>query len=174
MFTWYYARFAEGCQNIDDGVQMRTIMAALNEHGTCPEGLWPHGSPIATEPDKNAQLFSASRLPVYERCDSLQSIKYSLAVEKQPVCIGVDVYNCWYDTNVVQTGIIPYVTGQDSLGGHAITICAYDDVAQLLTIANSWGIEYGDKGFIHYPYAYVENNDYDAWTAGFDTIPVAK
>lgn len=173
MFPWYYARREEGVSDKDEGVQMRTIMSALNKYGTCPEEQWAHGSPIVEEPSYEAQLMSVMRLPTYERCTSLHDIKYSIAVEKQSVCIGVLVRDCWYDASVQQNGLVPYLPNQTVLGGHAVAIAGYDDTRQTLLIANSWSPSYAVKGFFEYPYAYLQTDWWDAWTAGFDTLPGA-
>lgn len=172
LYPWYYARLSEHTNDKDEGVQMRSIMAALNEHGTCPEQYWDHGVDIFREPDDVAKLMAVGKLPVYERCADLQSIKYAIAHEKQAVCIGVLVYPVWYDVGA--DGLVAYTTKQEAVGGHAVTVAGYSDIRRTLTIANSWGTSYGRGGYIELPYDYLEKDWWDAWTAGFDTIPEAK
>lgn len=174
VYHWYFARQAEGTQDQDTGVQMRSIMAALNKFGAVPNDSWPLGKPVNLQPPAEVQILGASKLPVYERCATLQDIKYAIAVEKQPVCIGVEVFDFWYSNNVIQTGVIPYITNVSPEGGHALVIAGYSDKNNTLYIANSWSTQYGDKGFIHYPYDYIYNSFFDAWTAAFDTLPVSK
>lgn len=174
LFPWYYARKEEGAATADEGVQMRSIMSALNKYGACPEDQWPHSSSIFQEPSYESQLMSVMRLPVFERCQTLNDIKYSLAVEKQAVCVGVLVRDCWYTDDVTRCGVVPFLPNQETLGGHAVTIAGYNDTRQTLLIANSWGISYGRNGFFEYPYQYLHNDWWDAWTAGFDTLPEAN
>ena len=137
---------------------MRSIMSALNKAGTTLDEYWPLGSPINVEPPAIAQVFAAMKLPTYERCNNLTVIKYSLAVDKQAVCVGVPVFESWYSKDVISTGNIPYTSNLEVLGGHAMVICGYNDYDKRFILANSWGIEYGNKGFITLPYEYFLNN----------------
>jgi C1A family cysteine protease len=59
-------------------------------------------------------------------------------------------------------GEIPYPSPGDTLeGGHAIVAIGYDDAKKIgkdkgaLLIRNSWGTEWGDKGYGWLPYSYV-------------------
>jgi C1A family cysteine protease len=170
-YHWYYARKMEGTENLDEGVQMRSIMSSLNKYGVTLDELWPFGSPINKEPTEESQIYATLKLPVYERCQTLQDIKYSLVAETQSVCAGVNVYSTWYSENLNFTGIISSNILGNILGYHAIVICGYDDEKQTVLFANSWGTLYGKKGFVELPYVYFEQSSFDAWTAGFDTIP---
>lgn len=51
------------------------------------------------------------------------------------------------------------------LGGHAVLAVGYDDGAKVLIIRNSWGDEWGDKGYFYMPYEYIENPSlaHDFW-----------
>ena len=60
-------------------------------------------------------------------------------------------------------GEIPFPGSGDTLeGGHAILAVGYDDNKKIgsangaLLIRNSWGTQWGDKGYGWLPYAYVE------------------
>ena len=45
------------------------------------------------------------------------------------------------------------------LGGHAIVIVGYDEEKRLFTFRNSWGEDWGDKGYGYLPYDYVCDKD---------------
>jgi C1A family cysteine protease len=46
-----------------------------------------------------------------------------------------------------------------------VLIVGYDDSKQVLIVRNSWGDSWGDKGYFHMPYAFVEKHiAYDTWT----------
>ncbi|MDP2305585.1 MAG: C1 family peptidase [Pseudomonadota bacterium] len=62
-----------------------------------------------------------------------------------------------------------------SVGGHAVLVVGYDDASETVTILNSWGPDFGDKGYGTLPYAFFgEHQDVclqtsncpcgDAWT----------
>jgi C1A family cysteine protease len=52
------------------------------------------------------------------------------------------------------------------IGGHAVMAVGYDDEKKHFIIQNSWGTEWGDKGFFYMPYDYAANSDLaaDFWT----------
>jgi C1A family cysteine protease len=52
------------------------------------------------------------------------------------------------------------------LGGHAVLAVGYDDDTRQLTVRNSWGASWGQKGYFRMPYGYIENASLsdDFWT----------
>ena len=168
-YVWYYGRLEEGTQLQDTGIQMRSIMDAGHTYGICEESFWPFGTDFTKEPDAIAQVNALFKLPCYERCETLTDIKYALAIEHLPVCIGVEVMDTWYDSSVQENGIIKYDPKSKVEGGHAVTGVGF--TSDYLMIANSWGTSYGKDGFIYLPWEYLTNTWFDCWTAGYDTLP---
>jgi C1A family cysteine protease len=56
--------------------------------------------------------------------------------------------------------------GERAIGGHAVMAVGYDDAKQWFIIRNSWGDQWGMKGYFTLPYAYLtdENLASDFWT----------
>ena len=52
------------------------------------------------------------------------------------------------------------------LGGHAVAVVGYCDKQKHFIIRNSWGEEWGDKGYFYMPYKFITNPQYanDFWT----------
>ncbi len=51
-------------------------------------------------------------------------------------------------------------------GGHCLLCVGYSDPDQVLVVRNTWGADWGDKGYCYIPYGYVMNeelNNGDAW-----------
>ncbi|CAE7671289.1 unnamed protein product [Symbiodinium necroappetens] len=68
--------------------------------------------------------------------------------------------------------VMPQANDQQ-LGGHAVCAVGYDDFQQCFIVRNSWGEEWGDKGYFYMPYEYMCNpalaSDFWAinWVEGF-------
>jgi C1A family cysteine protease len=52
------------------------------------------------------------------------------------------------------------------LGGHAVMAVGYDDKTRRFIVRNSWGSDWGQKGYFTMPYQYLtdENLSDDFWT----------
>jgi C1A family cysteine protease len=98
-------------------------------------------------------------------CD-LNSMKKCL-LSGFPFVIGICVYDSFESHEVANTGMVPLPKPSETLlGGHAVLCCGYDDVKQCWIMRNSWGVNWGNKGYFYLPYAYLTNPSLasDAWT----------
>jgi C1A family cysteine protease len=67
---------------------------------------------------------------------------------------------------VAKTGLVPMPRpGEKSQGGHCVLIVGYDQTKKWFICRNSWGVNWGDKGYFYLPYEFVENPNYcdDFW-----------
>lgn len=71
-----------------------------------------------------------------------------------PICAGLPVYNNDSDYFWRNSG--------EFLGGHAIDIVAYSKTG--LLIRNSWGIEWGELGYLEIPYNEFKAAVFESWT----------
>jgi len=105
----------------------------------------------------------------------LNRIKTDLAAGI-PSMFGFTVYNSISQANT--HGEIPYpCSGEKVEGGHAVMAVGYDDNMKIknsncdnettgaLLIRNSWGTEWGDKGYGWIPYDYVLGGIATDWWA---------
>jgi C1A family cysteine protease len=61
-------------------------------------------------------------------------------------------------------GVIPMPEpGCQFLGGHAICIVGFDRRNRMFKFANSWGTQWGDRGFGHIGYPILQALLMDAW-----------
>ncbi len=61
-------------------------------------------------------------------------------------------------------GIVPMPKpGVEFLGGHAICIVGFDRRNRMFKFANSWGSQWGDRGFGHIGYETLQALLMDAW-----------
>ena len=78
--------------------------------------------------------------------------------EGYPFVTGFTVYQSFENVSVESTGKVPMPRPHEKvLGGHAIIVVGYDLDKQHFICRNSWGDEWGDKGYFYMPFAYLED-----------------
>ncbi|MCU0568654.1 MAG: hypothetical protein MUF49_18910 [Oculatellaceae cyanobacterium Prado106] len=170
----------------DTGAFLRSTMGALALFGVPPEEYWPYtddSKKFDEEPPAFCYAFAQNYQAIkYFRLDPpdcpldkvLIRIKTNLAAGL-PLMFGFSVYDSIWGAG--STGKIPYPAANESLaGGHAIVAAGYDDCMEIVNpnpggskttgaflIRNSWGEEWGDKGYGWLPYEYVLQGLADDW-----------
>jgi C1A family cysteine protease len=84
-----------------------------------------------------------------------------------PFVFGFTVYTSFESEEVAHTGIVPMPSeGEQALGGHAVVAVGYNDASKRFIVRNSWGVQWGQKGYFEIPYEYLINSDLadDFWT----------
>lgn len=156
----------------DTGAYLRDTMKGMVLFGVPPEKYWPYNiSRFDDEPTAFCYAFAQSYQAVkYYRLDPpgtapgkvLENIKRYLA-GNLPCMFGFSVYSSMPGTGDGK-GEIPYPGPEDKLeGGHAVVAVGYDNATKIgkdkgaLLIRNSWGSDWGDKGYGWLPYRYVQD-----------------
>jgi C1A family cysteine protease len=91
-----------------------------------------------------------------------------------PFCCGIQIFSSFENSQVSKTGIVPLPTSRDRcLGGHAVACVGYNDATQTFIMRNSWGPNWGQKGYFTIPYAYLTNPKLscDMWAISKVNIP---
>lgn len=174
MYVYYKERLLE-CggrpdQITDSGAWVADGRKWAHEHGVCAEYLWPYN--VDKVNDAPPEFCDSDAY--YHKCgasyaitsDTLNAVKTCIC-KGEPVMMAFGVYRS-FTTEMPAGAIAPvphpkayqsYNDPQDPFeGGHEVVIIGYDDAKQLLTVANSWGEQWGDKGFFYMPYAFFTNN----------------
>lgn len=161
----------------DVGASVRETMKAMAAFGVPPEKYWPYEVDKFDE-DPSAFCYSYAqsyKTLKYFRLDRPELTKEILLFQIQAVlaagfpCIfGFTVYSSIYKEENIDKGYIPYPSKGDQVaGGHTVVAVGYDNYKQIkhsdgekksmgaLLIRNSWGTEWGQKGYGWLPYYYV-------------------
>ncbi len=164
----------------DQGAYLRTTMKAMALFGAPPEQYWPYDTKaFDREPPAFCYAFGQNYKAIqYYRLDPpgtsaaalLAAVREKLAANL-PSMFGFTVYTSMPGIGD-GAGDIPFPGKGDKVeGGHAIVAVGYDDARMIggkkgaLLIRNSWGAEWGEKGYGHLPYAYLEAGlAVDFWT----------
>lgn len=173
LFIYWNERDIEGTVDSDAGAMLRDGIKVLVKHGTPRETTWPYllekftvkpPTEVYVEAEKSQALtYQRIMRPVN---DSLNDMLMCLN-DGYPFVIGFAVYDSFETDAVAETGIVPMPTNDETmLGGHAVVVVGYDIDKEWFICRNSWGEEWGDKGYFYMPFAYLESRDLasDLWT----------
>jgi C1A family cysteine protease len=169
LFIYYNERTMEHTIDSDSGAQIRDGIKSVGQLGDCPETEWPYDiAKFRTKPA--AQCYADGlkyKAVLYQRMtQTLSQLKGCLA-SGYPFVFGFTVYESFEGAPMARTGhaALPKA-GEKVVGGHAVAGVGYDDAKQWFIVRNSWGGQWGMKGYFTLPYAYVTDNNLadDFWT----------
>jgi hypothetical protein len=151
-------------KGVNRGTSIVSHMTLLEQQGAATFRTFPSTRDIAVFPGNNAMeeavLYKSASHRKLDKYDEvrrtwyvdLQSVKTALA-EGLPVIGGFEAYQNLYE---YQGGIYSRADGPKR-GGHAMCIVGYDDEKRALRIVNSWGTDWGERGFMWMAYDLFES-----------------
>jgi GNAT superfamily N-acetyltransferase len=78
-----------------------------------------------------------------------------------PVCSAVKINDDWH--NAIQGRIPQLQKPHVATGSHSVLLLGYDDEQSEFMFQNSWGIEWGDKGFGYLPHEVFRETSIESW-----------
>ena len=168
-FLYANERIMEGTLDQDAGAEIRDGAKVLATIGVPPEELWPYTMDnLFLEPSEEAYKAAVQiETKTYLTVDQTEEEMKLCINEGFPFVFGVTLYEPFESDEVAATGVVPMPKPRDKVvGGHAITCVGYDDAHKAFKVLNSWGVDWGDKGYCYFPYAYLTNPELcnDLWT----------
>lgn len=165
LFVYYNTRLLEGTINSDSGAFIHEALKSLDNYGVCTEEMWPYDiEKFVVKPSelcyKNAEK---RKIKTYQRINSVSALLDALN-NNRPVPVGLTIYDNFGDLDFRNSIVTkPLSATTESEGGHALCIVGYDLNKQLLLAKNSFGVDWGDKGYCWIPFDYARENMYDMW-----------
>lgn len=172
LFIYYNERVIEDTVAQDSGAQLRDGAKTVAKLGVCDEeGSWPYDESKLTDRPWNSAYAKAldHQTLLYARVPQTALDLEGCLADGFPFVFGFTVYQSFESDSVALTGIVPMPNikaNEGVVGGHAVMAVGYDKLSRVFICRNSWGIDWGMKGYFTMPYDYVLNSDFsdDFWT----------
>jgi C1A family cysteine protease len=163
LFIYYNARAYEGSKE-DAGCMIVSAIQVLQEHGACSEATWAYDeAQVNVQPHDDAYEEARNFLveEAQEIENDLTAMKHCLA-EGFPFAFGLKLFQSF--DKAEKRGLVPNPDdseqGRQEHGWHAMLCVGYSDQSQAFIVRNSWGEEWGEKGYCYIPYSYMTNPKY--------------
>jgi hypothetical protein len=150
-----------------EGSSCRGPMKGFHKHGVCEETYWPNFAGRRPGTAKAGWDESAPQTPLgaYFRVDGKSLIDMQSAIfETHAIYVSADVHDGWDRVPRKSKSIEEALIGppkKTDTGGHAFAIVGY--TADGFIIQNSWGPDWGYKGFALLTFEDWTKNGSDAW-----------
>lgn len=167
LFVYYNERVYIHTVKEDSGAMIRDGIKSLVKKGVCTEDSWNYDiSKFTVKPSLTAYKEAADhKIALYQRLNGLRQMRACLATG-YPFVFGFTVYDSFGSKKVSDTGIVPMPTKEERVrGGHAVLAVGYDDNEHMFLVKNSWGEDWGIKGYFKMPYEYLDDRNLsdDMW-----------
>jgi C1A family cysteine protease len=160
LFIYWNERKIEGTVDEDSGAMIRDGIKSVHKLGVCSEKTWEYDIARFTErpPAEAYTEAEGHQVTVYRRVLQVLHQMQGCLAAGTPFVFGFSVYESFESEEVARTGVVPMPPRSEKLlGGHAVLAVGYDDASQRFLVRNSWGTDWGMRGYFTMPYAYLTN-----------------
>ena len=169
LFIYYNERVLEGTVKKDAGACIRTGIKTVVKLGAPHEPVWPYDpAKVFTQPPASAYLAARlDKVKSYARVGQTLPMMQACLAEGYPFLFWFGCYAGLDLPGTVATGDIPMPgPGETRDGAHFMVVVGYDNATRRFLIRNSWGTEWGDKGYgtVGYEHMLSPEMACDFWT----------
>ena len=166
LFVYYNVRQLDGTVEQDSGAYVRDGLKAVKTYGICTEALWPYRiDQFTVRPTEECYRDAESRKIVnYQKIKSVGDILDALN-NNRPVVFGITIFDPFLDLNSANAIVVEPLTNKElqDQGGHAMCMVGYDLAKELFLAKNSYGDQWGNRGYCWIPFDYMREYGYDMW-----------
>ena len=159
LFLYYNSRIVEKATEIDAGASIKDTLDSVHTLGVCRESLWPYKVRkfAVKPPDACYEDALGKTISKYESLKQDINQFRACLKEGNPFVFGFRVYNSFI---IKKDGLMPMPSAQEIKSytepfGHSVLAVGYNDHTECITVLNSWGESWGDKGYFYMPYKYI-------------------
>ncbi|MFO0660078.1 MAG: C1 family peptidase, partial [Polyangiaceae bacterium] len=170
MFIYYNGRAVDGIENEDGGSIISSLIQSLKQHGACSEETWPFDPAKVNDKPSDDAYDEAKGFLIEDTAlvpTNIDAWKGAIA-EGYPIIFGIKLFESFDKQR--KPGLVPMPsnaeTSRKSHGGHAMLAVGYSDTDRVFIVRNSWGTDWGEKGYCYIPYDYLcsdKFNNGDSW-----------
>jgi C1A family cysteine protease len=171
-FVYYNVRKDKGSLD-DSGSNYLEVINSITENGICEENFCKYEndnidtppSDIAIQNAKTHKIQTAKNVCI-KHTDFLSALS-----EGYPIAISLKLFDSFGDCN---GGFIQRPSDEEIKNGqcqsHAMVICGYSEKNKVYIVRNSWGNEFGDKGYCYIPFNYIEDENLNKYACIITSI----
>lgn len=179
LFVYWNERKLEGTTDTDSGASLRDGITVIHKSGVPLEKYWPYDiTKFAVEPDDAAKVCAQHHLAItYAKLKKDPNQLRQCLANGDPFVFGFTVYESFESANTAATGIMTVPKSSEKiLGGHAVMCVGYDYNKKVWIVRNSWGNEWGDKGYFYMPdgVMFGTSSNHQEYTSDFWCIEATK
>jgi C1A family cysteine protease len=172
LFTYYTTRQIEGTESRDAGAMVRNALKSAVVYGVVQEEKWRYDVTkfkLAPTPDVYAEAQKYQKLEYRRITDGVIHDMQQCLFEGYPFTFGAMLFKGFESSSAKRTGIVPMPSAREArLGGHCMLCVGWKMInsRRYFIIQNSWGTNWGSKGFCYIPFEYMGNKNLvnDCWT----------
>lgn len=156
-FTYYIQKSTHNDMKEDDGSTVEWALDAVRKFGACNSKIWPNKKPWNEKPSEEAYEngLKGHEITNYYNLENLTQLKTALS-KKYPVAAA---FTWPFESINERTFLLKTPTKKQlekCFDGHAVVIVGYDDNKKQVEIRNSWGTDWGNKGYCYMNYETLE------------------